>query len=149
MFTHLSNRKYSFLPLQQTQDFALDDGNIFILGPAYFLASGDSYLLAILNSEIVWQYLKETLPSVQGDSLVLRPAYIQNFPIPDAPQKERDGVARLAKQAQSLHTHRHKRVEKFLRRSGSRPPSPPAAIRSSSRGHSQQRNSAEGRSGLD
>ena len=41
--------------------------------------------------------------------------------IPDAPQCERKAVAKLAEQAQKLHTQRRKRVEKFLRGIGIEP----------------------------
>ncbi|MFH1908058.1 MAG: hypothetical protein ABIL11_11880 [Chloroflexota bacterium] len=41
--------------------------------------------------------------------------------IPDAPQSERKAVAKLAEQAQKLHTQRRKRVEKFLRDIGIEP----------------------------
>ena len=46
---------------------------------------------------------------------------METLPIPDAPQNERKAVAKLAEQAQKLHTQRRKRVEKFLREIGIEP----------------------------
>ncbi len=46
---------------------------------------------------------------------------MENLPIPDAPHNERQVVARLAEQAQALHTQRRGRVETFLRQLGSDP----------------------------
>ncbi|MBM3145317.1 MAG: hypothetical protein FJ010_10170, partial [Chloroflexi bacterium] len=105
--------------------FVLEEGKYFLNDKTFFLPTGDWYLLGILNSSSAFAYLK-TVCSILGDEmqggrLEFRSIYMEQLPIPDAPQKERDAVAKLAKQAQSLHTGRRKRVEKFLREIGLEP----------------------------
>ncbi|MFH2102161.1 MAG: Eco57I restriction-modification methylase domain-containing protein [Chloroflexota bacterium] len=105
--------------------FAKDNGDFFSLSPAYFIPTNDDYLLGVLNSGTAFSLLLE-ICSVLGDEgnrgrAVLRPIYFQNLPIPDASQSERKAVAKLAEQAQKLHTQRRVRVEKFLREIGVEP----------------------------
>lgn len=70
-------------------------------------------------------YLKGTC-SVLGDEadggrLEFRAQYMETLPVPIAPESERAAVAKLAKQAQRLHSQRRVRVEKFLREVGLEP----------------------------
>ncbi len=125
-YVELFEKPKIFVPaFAMSPRFAMDNGEYYFLGPAYFISSNDYYLLGVLNSAPAFSLLLE-LCSVLGDQeargrAVLRPVYFEKLPIPDAPQKERDAVAKLAKQAQSLHAQRRKRVEKFLREIGVEP----------------------------
>lgn len=108
-----------------TPRFAMDSGEYFFLGPAYFIASDDLYLLAVLNSKVAFDLLLE-ICSVLGDQdmkgrAVLRPVYFENLPIPAAPEAKREAIARLAQEAQRLHMQRRERVEQFLRDIGTPP----------------------------
>jgi type I restriction-modification system DNA methylase subunit len=99
--------------------FSIDLEKYYIEATGFLLPTSDWYLLGVLNSKPAFEYLKGTC-SVLGDEekggrIRFKSIYMETLPIPDAPQKERDAVAKLAKQAQSLHTQRRKRVEKFLR----------------------------------
>lgn len=105
--------------------WTMDNQKYFPLNNGFSIPSNDFYLLGILNSKLVWEYLK-IVCSVLGDEdkggrLTLHTIYLEALPIPDASQSERKVVAKLAEQAQKLHTERRDRVEKFLRDIGIEP----------------------------
>ncbi|MEW6241043.1 MAG: TaqI-like C-terminal specificity domain-containing protein, partial [Chloroflexota bacterium] len=101
--------------------FFLDNDGFFTNQKCYFFPLNDFFVLGLLNSSIVWNIIKENSPILQGGYSEPRRDFMLTLPIPEATQKERDAVAKLAKQAQSLHTQRRKRVEKFLREIGVEP----------------------------
>jgi adenine-specific DNA-methyltransferase len=50
--------KIIFPNLQNTNKFAFDDTGVYLNAPAVFLPSEDKALLAVLNSKVVWHFLK-------------------------------------------------------------------------------------------
>jgi len=125
-FAHLYDLPKILYPvIGKESRFVMDENGYYGNDKTYFISSNDWYLLGILNSSPAFEFLKQ-ICSVLGDEtkggrLEFRAIYMEKLPIPDAPQKERDALAKLAKQAQSLHTQRRKRVEKFLREIGVEP----------------------------
>jgi hypothetical protein len=94
--------------------FAIDVNGYCPLKTVYSLASGDWYLLGVLNSAVMAFYMVETLTKLRGGYLEFYTALMETLPIPDAPASEQEAVAKLAQEAQRLHTERRKRVEQFL-----------------------------------
>ena len=102
--------------------FVIDTDGYFGSNTTYCIAREDWYLLGILNSKSSFEYMKST-STVLGDEnkggrLRFFGQFLETLPIPDAPQSERQAVANLARQAQSLHAQRRARVEQFLRQIG-------------------------------
>lgn len=105
--------------------FVMDAHGYFCNNKVFALSGADWYLLGVLNSASAFDYLKGTC-SVLGDEmkggrLEFRTIYMEKLPIPDAPTNERETVARLARNAQSLHTTRRRCVEQFLYDAGTSP----------------------------
>src|SRR5690606_6176485 len=50
--------KIIFPNLQNNNKFAFDDTGVYLNAPAVFLPSRDKALLAVLNSKVVWHFLK-------------------------------------------------------------------------------------------
>lgn len=105
--------------------FYLDSNNIFTNQKCFIISTDDFYLLGILNSQPIWNYLQSKVvafgdPNERG-RLEPRREDILGLPIPDASHTERETVANLAEQAQSLHGQRRARVEGFLREIGINP----------------------------
>ncbi len=105
--------------------FVLDNSSYYVEATAFVIPTSDWYLIGVLNSAPAFDYLK-MYAAVLGDEnkggrLRFKTIYMETLPIPGAPQSERKAVAKLAEQAQSLHTQRRKRVEKFLREIGIEP----------------------------
>jgi hypothetical protein len=119
-FAHLYERPKILYPeIGKEARFTFDDAGYYGADTTHFVAKNDWYLLGVLNSSFVFEYLKITC-SILGDEdkagrLRFKPIYMERLPIPNAPQKERDAVAKLVMQAHNLHTQRRRCVEKFLR----------------------------------
>lgn len=88
--------------------FFLDSNALYSNDKSYILNSGDSFLLTLLNSSLLWFLIKAYSPQVIGGSRELRSYYINTLPIPDAsdPQK-----AQLAKLAEDCQTAAEQRLE--------------------------------------
>jgi methylase of polypeptide subunit release factors len=105
--------------------FAMDREGHYGLNTSYFIAREDWYLLAVLNSAAVFQYLKGTCQLLgdedDGGRLRFFGQYLDTLPIPDAPAAARNEVGRMAQEVQSFHGKRRARVERFLRDIGLAP----------------------------
>jgi type I restriction-modification system DNA methylase subunit len=98
--------------------FVLDREKHFPLKTVYSIASDDWYLLGILNSASAMRFMQESLTKLRGGYFEFYTDKMQNLPIPDPLQAERETIAKLAEQAQNLHSQRRRRVEQFLREIG-------------------------------
>jgi type I restriction-modification system DNA methylase subunit len=95
--------------------FYMDTQKYFITQKCFMIPNADWYVLGVLNSELVWQYIKAGSPTLRGGYSELRNEFVSSIPIPDAPNAERKVLAKLAQQTQDLHTKRRRCVVKFLR----------------------------------
>ena len=121
-FAHLYEAPKIMYPvISKEPRFAMDKQGYFGNGKTFFVALEDWYLLGVLNSESVRNWVAQAFSPLRGGYYEFHAAYMETLPIPDAPAAERKAAARLAEQAQKLHTQRRKRVEKFLRDLGTSP----------------------------
>ncbi len=74
--------KIIFPNLQNTNKFAYDDTGVYLNAPAVFLPSNDKALLAILNSKVVWHFLKSICVIRSGGYIEVKPQYFEQIPIP-------------------------------------------------------------------
>jgi TaqI-like C-terminal specificity domain len=79
--------------------FTLDIKGLFPNNKVFLIPTDDLFLLSVLNSAIVWEYLK-TACSVLGDAdkggrLELRAIYMNKIPIPNASTTERETISKL------------------------------------------------------
>ncbi len=112
------NPKIIYPEIAKESRFVLDTGKFYANKTVFSLPTGDFYLLGVLNSSLVWEYLKRTC-SVLGDEdkggrLTLQAIYLEKLPIPNASDEDREAIAKLAKETQNLHTERREKVEQFL-----------------------------------
>jgi type I restriction-modification system DNA methylase subunit len=75
--------------------FALDTKGAFTNDKAFIIPIPELYLLGILNSPIIWEYLKSQCSELLGKSLELRSIYMNKIPIPDASTTEREAISKL------------------------------------------------------
>ncbi|HLG16058.1 MAG TPA: TaqI-like C-terminal specificity domain-containing protein [Blastocatellia bacterium] len=101
--------------------FAMDHGGHFCNDKVYALATGDWYILAILNSGTVRTWVADTLSPLRGGYYEFRAIYMETLPIPNASAGERASIEKLAQENHALHAKRRKRVERFLRDIGLSP----------------------------
>ncbi len=102
--------------------FVMDSSGSYCLNTSYFIPREDWYLLGVLNSSSVHQYLKGTCQLLgdedDGGRLRFFGQYLETLPIPDASAADRKAVGDLAQKAQALHGERRAAVEQFLRAIG-------------------------------
>lgn len=74
--------KIVFPNLQNSNKFSIDDTGAYINAPAVFLPINDKCLLAILNSSVVWYFLKSICVVRSGGYIEVKPQYFEQIPIP-------------------------------------------------------------------
>jgi len=79
--------KIIFPNLQNTNKFAFDDTGVYLNAPAVFLPSNDKSLLAVLNSKIVWYFLKSICVIRSGGYIEVKPQYFEQIPVPNIANK--------------------------------------------------------------
>ena len=75
--------------------FAFDNKALFFNNKAFIIPVNDLYLLGILNSSMVWDYLKTFCSDLLGKSIELRSIYTSKIPIPPASESEKEPIIKL------------------------------------------------------
>ncbi len=87
--------KIIFPNLQNTNKFAFDTGGAYLNAPAVFLPTDDKYLLAILNSKVIWHFLKSICVVRSGGYIEVKPQYFEQIPIPEISNNEKRSFINL------------------------------------------------------
>ena len=74
--------KIIFPNLQNTNKFCLDPIGVFVNAPAVFLPVASKTLVCILNSKLVWVFLKSICVVRSGGYIEVKPQYFEQIPIP-------------------------------------------------------------------
>ena len=80
--------KIVFPNLQNINKFAWDETGTYLNAPAVFLPTDDKYLLAVLNSKVVWHFLKSVCVIRSGGFIEVKPQYFEQIPIPELTDKK-------------------------------------------------------------
>jgi hypothetical protein len=91
--------KIIFPNLQNNNKFAFDDTGVYLNAPAVFLPSNDKALLAVLNSKVVWHFLKSVCVIRSGGYIEVKPQYFEQIPIPDIDTITQNKLTELADKA--------------------------------------------------
>jgi len=75
--------KIIFPNLQNSNKFCFDSEGTFVNAPAVFLPTDNLTLLCVLNSKIVWEFLKSICVVRSGGYIEVKPQYFEQIPIPD------------------------------------------------------------------
>lgn len=80
--------------------FAIDQTGSYTNDKTFIIPSNDPYLLGILNSKVVWAFLKSICSALgdpeNGGRLELRAIHVSQTPIPDAPDPLRAQIGEVA-----------------------------------------------------
>jgi hypothetical protein len=90
--------KITWPNLQAKGKFCYDDSGKYINAPAVILATGDKALLAILNSKVVWFFLKGVCVVRSGGYLEVKPQYFEQIPVPIIEKNIKDKLEPLVDQ---------------------------------------------------
>ena len=75
--------------------FSFDETGTFINDKVFAIPVNDLYLLGVLNSQTLWQYLQVKCSKLRGGDLELRRTYMSKTPIPNANNTEREAISAL------------------------------------------------------
>lgn len=75
--------KIVFPNLQNKNKFSFDETGAYINAPAVILPTNDKFLLAILNSKLVWYFLTNICVVRSGGYIKVKPQYFEQIPIPE------------------------------------------------------------------
>jgi hypothetical protein len=98
-YKEFETAKIIFPNLQNSNKFAFDDTGVYLNAPAVFLPSNDKALLAILNSKVVWHFLKSVCVIRSGGYIEVKPQYFEQIPIPDIDARTQSKLIELADNA--------------------------------------------------
>lgn len=87
--------KLIFPNLQNSNKFAFDETGAYINAPAVFLPTDDKYLLAVLNSKVVWHFLKSICVVRSGGYIEVKPQYFEQIPIPEISPEAQEPFIKL------------------------------------------------------
>jgi type I restriction-modification system DNA methylase subunit len=90
--------KIIFPNLQHMNKFAIDEKGSMINAPAVFLPTDDKALLAILNSKVIWYFLKTICVVRSGGYIEVKPQYFEQIPIPALTSSNKASLSKLAEQ---------------------------------------------------
>ncbi|MCL6259162.1 BREX-1 system adenine-specific DNA-methyltransferase PglX [Aquiflexum sp. TKW24L] len=80
--------KIIFPNLQNKNKFSLDTEGVFVNAPAVFLQTSSKTLLCVLNSKLVWEFLKSICVVRSGGYIEVKPQYFEQIPIPEFKNEE-------------------------------------------------------------
>ncbi|NEU74948.1 N-6 DNA methylase [Hassallia byssoidea VB512170] len=97
-FDEFNKPKIIYPDIAKESRFTLDNNGFYLLNSIYFICSDDLYLLGILNSAAVWEWLKTvcwtTSDEKKGRIQIFR-QYITQLSIPNASTTEREAISKL------------------------------------------------------
>ncbi len=100
--------------------FSMDTENRYLGNTGYVIPGGDYYLLGILSSWATWFFISKTAQPLRlrGDRWQYRliAQFMEQVPIPIAPEPEREAIANLARTCSSLGLERYHGQISFQRR---------------------------------
>lgn len=77
-----SGRKIIYQEISSFQRFGYSDGEMFFNNKCFVIPTNEAWLLAVLNSRVVWAFLGSIVSRLVGNAFALQEAYMQLIPIP-------------------------------------------------------------------
>ena len=100
--------------------FSMDNANRYLGNTGYAIPGGDYFLLGILSSWVSWFFISKTAQPLRlrGDRWQYRliAQYMENVPIPAAPDAERQAIADLARTCSAIAEERYNARSSVQRR---------------------------------
>jgi hypothetical protein len=81
--------KIIFPNLQNINKFSWDENRSFINAPAVFFPTTDKFLLGILNSKLIWYFLKRICVVRRGGYIEVKPQYFEQIPVPSIKEDQK------------------------------------------------------------
>ncbi|MCO5734422.1 DNA methyltransferase [Rhizobium sp. SSA_523] len=113
-----SKPKISYPHFSQGRKFSYDETGFFSNDKTYFHPSGHWDLLALLNSTVIWFYLRSICSAMRGGEwrLELRVQYVETIPIPSIMPAQKAELSVLAQASQKAAEARYRLQHALTRR---------------------------------
>jgi SAM-dependent methyltransferase len=112
--------KIAWPDISKLPRFSMDTQNCCVGNTGYIIPGGDYYLLGILSSWVTWFFISKTAQPLRlrGDRWQYRliAQFMEQVPVPDASEPERQAIATLARTCTSLGQERYQGQLNFRRR---------------------------------
>jgi hypothetical protein len=90
--------KIIFPNLQNSNKFCFDESGTYLNAPAVFLPTDQKYLIGILNSQLIWYFLRNICVVRNGGYIEVKPQYFEQIPIPKISHSDKDILTKLVDQ---------------------------------------------------
>lgn len=107
--------KIVFPNLQNKNKFSFDETGAFINAPAVILPTNDKFLLAVLNSKLVWYFLTNICVVRSGGYIEVKPQYFEQIPIPEISEDFKQKLQNLTNRIISKTSEKQKVQSQFLK----------------------------------
>ncbi|WP_373496207.1 Eco57I restriction-modification methylase domain-containing protein [Aquiflexum sp.] len=87
-FELFENPKITWPNLQSQPKFSIDLNGFYINAPSVILPSSNLTLLCIVNSKLIWEFLKSICVVRSGGYIEVKPQYFEQIPIPELQNEE-------------------------------------------------------------
>jgi hypothetical protein len=123
-YYHLFEKpKIIFPNLQNSNKFSLDERGVYINAPAVMLSlshlknpiNEGKFLLGILNSKLIWYFLKTICVVRNGGYIEVKPQYFEQIPIPSVLEDEQRPIFEMVDLILSLNKDLQRTSQKFQR----------------------------------
>lgn len=104
--------KITWPNLQSQPKFSIDTNGYYINAPSVILPSANLTLLCIVNSKLIWEFLKSICVVRSGGYIEVKPQYFEQIPIPEL--KNEDKFERLAESIIEATASKQKLESNFL-----------------------------------
>ncbi len=117
-YAEFEKPKIVYPDLSQGSKFFLDKKSYFFPNTAYFIQNDTNYLLSLLNSNVIWFFLKGISDAMRGGEWRVRlfAQNIERIPIPSATDEQKNHIGKLAEQCQNLAEQRYTLESKLQHR---------------------------------
>lgn len=115
-FQHFAKQKIIYAHFQSAPLFSINKNGIYCNNKAYISSTMGFYELGLLNSNTMWFIFSAMTTMVRGGYFEATTQNVNNFPIPPATEPQKQQIADLAEQCQTLAENRYKKQEAIRRR---------------------------------
>jgi len=115
-YDEFDKQKIVYIEIANKPKFCLDTINSYFNDTAFMMNSGDQFLLGILNSNVSWFFWGGICTFLRGGFLRLKSQFVNLTPIPPATDTQKQQIAKLAEQCQTLAESRYQKQEAIRRR---------------------------------
>ncbi|HOD99751.1 MAG TPA: Eco57I restriction-modification methylase domain-containing protein [Kiritimatiellia bacterium] len=102
-WTEFSTHKIIMGRFMDKPTYAFDDAHAYINNALHFIAEANKYIVSVLNSPVVWYYLRMTSPDLQGGFIQASVETQGGIPIPSATPDQQQHCETLATAIIALH----------------------------------------------